>query len=499
MKDTIIKGEGTSRRLRAPATMPETYSEWRQQAIDGDATFDIVLDEDGVDVLGTPLNKSTLLSDSTKSTIGLTQDDPTVNDAFAAIAEKVNDPVDGISGRLKVTLEPTTGLYQEKIPTTGYDGTGTNTNTKRFVCGNNKYLIVDMPYESPSYTSNKGWISTDLTAKTWQSVTIPGSYLRDAAYGDGKFVVLSGVNNTSTQAGSVAYSTNGTSWTSVNLPQKGGWSAINYCGGLFIANGSRIPYSNSSQNTNIIAVSVNALAWSSVTLPVSQYYNLRAVYGNGKYVLFPSGSDSGRVNYYVYSSDGYTWQSSSISSWGVGDIQGCQFINGRFLVYTSQRLYSSTDGLNWTQIQSGMIFYAQRGKMFEEGNGRIVYAYQTNLYYTDDDFATWKHFTFDDSAEKGWNLFYIDSSNIIWDGERFVALTRLDTTTTNIIPFWFTLDALRTYLQQNNEDVTSMVQRALDLELIPATVQNLASNADFMMSLAAEQDARIAALELGIN
>ena len=41
MKDTVIKGTGTSRKLKAPATMPETFDEWRNQLLAGTATVDI--------------------------------------------------------------------------------------------------------------------------------------------------------------------------------------------------------------------------------------------------------------------------------------------------------------------------------------------------------------------------------------------------------------------------------------------------------------------------
>ena len=88
MKDTIIKGNGTSRKLTAPATMPETFAEWREQLLSGSATLDIALNPTGCTVVGTAQNKANLLSDTTKEALELEQSDPTVNDALYALSQK---------------------------------------------------------------------------------------------------------------------------------------------------------------------------------------------------------------------------------------------------------------------------------------------------------------------------------------------------------------------------------------------------------------------------
>lgn len=88
MKDTVIKGTGTSRKLKAPATMPETFDEWRSQLLAGTATVDISLNPAGCDVVGTALSKETLLKDATKTALELSQSDPTVDDALYALSQK---------------------------------------------------------------------------------------------------------------------------------------------------------------------------------------------------------------------------------------------------------------------------------------------------------------------------------------------------------------------------------------------------------------------------
>ena len=87
MKNTVIKGNGTSRKLKAPSSLPESFSEWRTQLLAGNATLDIALNPDGCETVGTPLSKSNLLTDETKETLGLTSDDPTINEALKLLGD----------------------------------------------------------------------------------------------------------------------------------------------------------------------------------------------------------------------------------------------------------------------------------------------------------------------------------------------------------------------------------------------------------------------------
>lgn len=87
MKNTVIKGDGTSRKLKAPSSLPESFSEWRTQLLAGNATLDIALNPDGCDTVGTPLSKSNLLTNETKEALGLTSDDPTINEALKLLGD----------------------------------------------------------------------------------------------------------------------------------------------------------------------------------------------------------------------------------------------------------------------------------------------------------------------------------------------------------------------------------------------------------------------------
>jgi hypothetical protein len=86
MKDGIIRGEGNSRLLRSPATIPATFAEFRAALIAGTLPVDLLYNANGWNVQGTPLNKASLLTDAVAEALGLESDDPTVAEALGVLA-----------------------------------------------------------------------------------------------------------------------------------------------------------------------------------------------------------------------------------------------------------------------------------------------------------------------------------------------------------------------------------------------------------------------------
>lgn len=109
MKDTVIKGNGKSRSIKAPADMPATFEEWRTQLLAGTATLDIGLNAAGCDVVGTAMSKENLLSDTTKSALELSGSDPTVNDALYALSQKGSPAEVRVYGDTGTTVTMTRG------------------------------------------------------------------------------------------------------------------------------------------------------------------------------------------------------------------------------------------------------------------------------------------------------------------------------------------------------------------------------------------------------
>lgn len=128
MKDTTIKGNGKSSIIRAPSDMPATFEEWRQQLIAGNGYLDVVLNTDttganaGCDVVGTPLSKANLLSDTTKSALELSGSDPTVNDALYALSQKGSPAEVRVIADIGSTVTMSRGgkTLTGKVASTGY-------------------------------------------------------------------------------------------------------------------------------------------------------------------------------------------------------------------------------------------------------------------------------------------------------------------------------------------------------------------------------------------
>lgn len=91
MTDTVIKGNGKSRKVKAPSDMPDTYEQWRAKMLSGDAYIDMSLNGDGCDVVGTPLSKDTLLKDATATKLGLSSTEKTVDAAINKLFTYASD------------------------------------------------------------------------------------------------------------------------------------------------------------------------------------------------------------------------------------------------------------------------------------------------------------------------------------------------------------------------------------------------------------------------
>ena len=91
MQNSVIKGEGNSRYLKSVAnflTLYPTYTDFVAALVAGTLPVDFNgINASGFTTVGTPINKSTLLSDATATAIGLTGD-PTVDDALKELQTK---------------------------------------------------------------------------------------------------------------------------------------------------------------------------------------------------------------------------------------------------------------------------------------------------------------------------------------------------------------------------------------------------------------------------
>lgn len=90
MKDFVPLGTGNSRFLKSVAnflTLYPDYASFAAALVAGTLPVDFNgINTAGIAQSGTPLNKSALLTDETAAALGLTGDDPTINEALAVLA-----------------------------------------------------------------------------------------------------------------------------------------------------------------------------------------------------------------------------------------------------------------------------------------------------------------------------------------------------------------------------------------------------------------------------
>ena len=201
MKDTVIKGDGTSRTLKAPASMPETFEEWRSQLLAGNATMDIGLNSDGCTVVGTAMSKANLLSDTTKAALELSQSDPTVNDALYALSQKTQPAVLNVTTNAGVVVTATKG---SKVLSATADSSGLAVlYPDEFGTWTLKATIngktLEVPFVIDAIAVFNTSLTTDLEAASWgliSAVAEAGNAASVWSVGAKKTIKLNGVSYT---------------------------------------------------------------------------------------------------------------------------------------------------------------------------------------------------------------------------------------------------------------------------------------------------------------
>lgn len=202
MKDTVIKGNGKSRSIKAPTDMPATFEEWRTQLLAGTATLDIGLNAAGCDVVGTVMSKANLLSDTTKSALELSGSDPTVNDALYALSQKGSPAEVRVIADTGSTVTMSRGgkTLTGKVASTGYAtlyptelGDWTIVFTYNGSQKTKVYTleVIGIVYVYPFV------VGATLEATSWDNIAIVSKLGKAQDYwkvGDTKTVAVNGVN-----------------------------------------------------------------------------------------------------------------------------------------------------------------------------------------------------------------------------------------------------------------------------------------------------------------
>jgi hypothetical protein len=259
-----------------------------------------------------------------------------------------------------------------------------------------RYGMVDSEILSVTYTV--------VAAPSFSSVTSSASIFTDGiysvAYGNDRFVA--GGNTR------IAYSTNGTTWTS-STGISSSWivNGITYGTG-FVAVGIRaINYSSDGASWNIVT---------DTTFGTSFINNV--AYGGGGYVAV---GEDGKM---AYSTDGTSWTAVTNSTFGTSTIYGITYAAGKFVaVGAGGKMAYSTNGTNWTAVTdstfgtstiNSITYGGTTGKEIFIAVGNSLSSY---YFAYSADGVTWTRV-----SQSFYGGLFSGLNSVAWGGNKFVAV-----------------------------------------------------------------------------
>jgi len=263
--------------------------------------------------------------------------------------------------------------------------------------------MVDSEVLSASYTV----VAAPSFSKVNSSAIIFSNGIYSIAYGSNKYVA--GGNN------SIAYSSNGNTWTASTGNSNFLVSGITY-GTQFIAVGYY--YSG-----GIINYSSDGTSWTNVTDTTFGTSDINDVaYGNGRYVAV---GEDGKI---AYSTNGSSWTAVTDSTFGTSDIHGITYAAGKFVaVGVSGKIAYSTNGSTWTAVTDSKFISTStiRGITYggSLGNERFIAVGGSlgshQITYSSDG-ITWENaqYFFDSGL-------FNNINRVVWGGNKYVAVAGL--------------------------------------------------------------------------
>ena len=193
----------------------------------------------------------------------------------------------------------------------------------------------------PYFSSND--VSTSATGQTFALSSNVLTATRDwcaIAYGGGRFVIIPDSSTTTN------FSTNGTSWSAGGaLPSAAEWSSIAYGNGIFVA------VSGKTADSAAAAYSTDGSSWTSVTLPTSSRWSSIATNGTGRWVAVAGNSGSSTTLAVVSTNNGTSFSNATMpgaaARWTSIVWNGSVFVA---TAYNGTRSAVSEDGVTWTDV-----------------------------------------------------------------------------------------------------------------------------------------------------
>lgn len=224
---------------------------------------------------------------------------------------------------------------------------GVSTNLHGVSWGANRFVVV----------GDGGTILTSSNALIWTQRSSPGTEdLNAVRWLDGRFLAVGGF-------GTILDSTNGLAWTSRNSGTTYGLKSLAHGNGVFCVG------AKSSSNTGLISSSSDGITWSN-QLGGGFHTLYDMAFGHGRFVALSVRSLT------QLSTDGTVWNRGQAGN-NASYLFGITFAQGLFVAvggpYSSgsQKIVTSTDGINWQQrsINTG---YSPSLQSVVYGNGSFV-------------------------------------------------------------------------------------------------------------------------------
>jgi hypothetical protein len=232
-------------------------------------------------------------------------------------------------------------------PRTSYSFDGISWNTGTFPAGGDgPYTIAygGGVWVSPLFNSNDAATSADGITFTFQNNVLPATReWGDITYANGYFVTVDRSGTTS-----VAYSTDGVTWTAGILSASVNWTSV--AGGTVGSTNYFVAVSGTTSNSTVASYSVNnGATWTAATLPASDRWN-SVTFGNGRFVAVSGNSGSTSTNAAYSTNGGQTWIAATLpgaaAGWTNVVWNGSVFIATAF---NTNRSAISEDGITWVE------------------------------------------------------------------------------------------------------------------------------------------------------
>lgn len=220
-------------------------------------------------------------------------------------------------------------------------------NSVQLAYGNDKYVLLGGYNNTASLNS----LYSSSTATSWNLITASGlsvKQLNNIAFGAGLFVVVG-------NEGVIQTSADGINWTNRVSGSSSNLNRVYFINNKFFAAGYNRTLLTSPDGINWTTIAFN-------TGHTADFF-MSLAYGNGMYILSARNNNGTYAVIYRSATAADNSWTSSTNALGAGTmINRIQFLNNKFFAFTSgNAMYNSADGNGWTNFTASVVLTNPNG------------------------------------------------------------------------------------------------------------------------------------------